>query len=91
MVMDIKVNIQDQDNILECLSTVFDIVQAVKRTEDRSVMLDLSSIHTPSPVLTILLASTGGELTYVLSDVLKAAHLGNEIKADDMRLSAFKA
>ena len=95
MVMDIKVNIHDQDNILECLSSVFDIVQAVKRTEDRSVMLDLSGIHTPSPVLTlpllILLASTGEELTYVLSDVLKAAHLGNEIKADDMRLSAFKA
>lgn len=56
MVMDIKVNIQDQDNILECLSSVFDIVQAVKRTEDRSVMLDLSGIHTPSPVLTLPLS-----------------------------------
>ena len=93
--MDIKVNIQDQGNILECLSSVFDIVQSVKRTEGGSVVLDFSNIHTQSPVLTlplsILLSGTNKELTYVLSDELKEAHLGNQIIADELRLSAFKA
>lgn len=95
MAMDIKVNIQNQDNVFECLSSVFDIVQAVKGAENRTIMLDFSSIHTQSPVLTlplsILLSGASDELTYVLSDELKNAHLGSEIIADEMRLSAFKA
>ncbi|MGN0190980.1 MAG: hypothetical protein ACI39U_04930 [Candidatus Cryptobacteroides sp.] len=95
MAMDIKVNIQNQANIFECLSSVFDIVQAVKRAENRTIVLDFSSIHTKTPVLTlplsILLSEASDELTYVLSDELKDAHLGTEIIADQMRLSAFKA
>lgn len=93
--MDIKVKIQNQDKILECLSAVFDIVQGIKRTEDSSVVLDLSDIHIPSPVFTlplsILLPDKSAELTYVLSDALKEARFRNEIIADQMRLSAFKA
>ena len=93
--MDIKVNIRNQDNILECLSSVFDVVQGVKRAEGGSVVLDFSDIHVSSPVLTlplsILLSNNSAEVTYVLSDALKNAHLGNEIIAGEMRLSAFKA
>ena len=67
MTMDIKVKIQNQDKILECLSAVFDIVQGIKRTEDSSVVLDLSDIHIPSPVFTlplsILLPDKSAELT----------------------------
>lgn len=93
--MDIKVHIQNQDNILECLSSVFDIVQAVKGAEDASVLLDLSDIHTQSPVLTlplsILLSSTDRKWVCEFSEEVKNTHFGNEIIADQMRLSAFKA
>ncbi len=95
MNMEININIQNQENILECLSSTFDIAQSVNQTEDCSVLLDLSDIHIPSPSLilplSILLSDMSKELTFVLSDALKTAHFNNEINADEMRLSAFRA
>ena len=52
---------------MDLMTDIFDIVQGIKRTEDSSVVLDLSDIHIPSPVFTlplsILLPDKSAELT----------------------------